>query len=83
LEDGFEAEDAKVRRSAACWVVGRATGSAATRKQRVHMFLEAMITPVLALGVVVYNGLYSSVSLDVSRCPKEMARHKFRRRLEQ
>lgn len=38
------------------------------RKQRVHMFLEAMITPVVALGAVVYVRLHSSGSngrLDV------------------
>ena len=43
FEDCLEAEDAKVRRSAACWVVGRAAGSVAIRRQRVHMFLEAMV----------------------------------------
>lgn len=68
FEDCLEAEDAKVRRSAACWVAGRAAGNAAMRKQRVHMFLEAMITPVIALGAVVYVRLHSSESngrLDV------------------
>lgn len=30
------------------------------RKQRVHMFLEAMITPVLQLDAVVHVRLYSS-----------------------
>jgi hypothetical protein len=29
------------------------------RKQREHMFLEAMVTPVIALGTVVYVRLYS------------------------
>lgn len=62
FEDCFEAEDANVRRSAACWVVGRAAGSAAMRKQRVQIFFEAMIHLILALGAVVYVRLYSSGS---------------------
>jgi hypothetical protein len=42
------------------------------RKQRVHIFFEAMITPTVVLGAVVHDRLSSSVSMDVSRCPKEM-----------
>lgn len=44
FEDCFEAaDDVNVRRRAAFWAAGRAVGTAAMRRQRVQMCLEAMV----------------------------------------
>lgn len=74
FEDCFEAaDDVNVRRRAAFWATGRAVGTAAMRRQRVQMFLEAMVCYMFLHQARLRNCDWTCrCAIDVSMCPKEM-----------
>lgn len=74
LEDCFEAaDDVNVRRRAAFWATGRAVGTAAIRRQRVQMFLEAMVYSMYLYQARLPACDWTCLcAIDVSMGPKEM-----------